>query len=110
MTALDVVVNRRSKLGEGPVWDHRITTLAWVDILEGLVHLTDPDTGATESIPVGAPVGALALLGDSDYLLAVRNGFATLSGGAVGAIEEAFCGEGMRMNDGSVDPAGSFLP
>jgi sugar lactone lactonase YvrE len=109
MTALDVVVNLRSKLGEGPVWDHRARALAWVDILAGLVHLTDPGTGSTEVISVGAPVGALALLGDSDYLLAVRNGFAALSGTEVGAIEEVFNGEGMRMNDGSVDPTGRFV-
>jgi sugar lactone lactonase YvrE len=102
-------VNPGATLGEGPVWDHRTAELAWVDILEGLVHRTDISTGATTTVPVGAPVGALALLGEQDYLLAIRNGFARLRGAEVGEVQAAFDAEGVRMNDGNVDPAGRFL-
>ncbi len=109
MTDVDVVINLRSQLGEGPVWDHRIGRLAWLDILEGFVHLTEVASGRTESIEVGAPVGALALHGDGDYLLAIRNGFARLSGVEVSEFREAFEPGNVRMNDGSVDLAGRFL-
>lgn len=107
MTAVDLVVNLGAQLGEGPVWDHRMGRLAWVDILGGLVHHTDIDTGITRTVEVGAPVGALALFGKHDYLLARRNGFATLSGTAV--EEPIFQEEGTRLNDGSVDPRGRFV-
>ncbi len=106
---IDVVVNFRSLLGEGPLWDHRTGVLAWVDILGGFVHLTDPDGGATTSIPVGPGVGAPALQGDDGYLLAVRNGFATLIGGRLEVTHELFDEPGVRMNDGAVDPAGRFV-
>ncbi len=110
MSAVDVVVNLHAQLGEGPVWDHRADVLAWVDILGGLVHLTDPVTGATTTTEVGAPVGALGMHGDEDYLLALRNGFAPLSDSTVGPLVEVFDGSGgLRMNDGGVDPAGRFL-
>lgn len=109
VTNVDVVVNVRSSLGEGPVWDHRVGRLAWVDILAGSVHVTDPDSGATTSAQVGAPVGALALYLDTEYMLAIGNGFARLSGDEVGDLQEVFTGDGLRMNDGSVDPLGRFL-
>jgi len=109
VTDVDIVINLRSELGEGPVWDHRSGLLAWVDILEGIVHLTEVDSGRTDSIEVGAPVGALALHGDGDYLLAIRNGFARLSGEEVSDFQEAFEPGNVRMNDGGVDPAGRFL-
>jgi sugar lactone lactonase YvrE len=78
--SVDVVIDMHARLGEGPLWDHRKGILAWVDILAGLVHFTDPDTGVTQSIPAGTEVGALGLLSDDGYLLAVRSGFGTLEG------------------------------
>lgn len=109
MTDVDVVINLQSRLGEGPVWDHRTDLLSWVDILGGFVHHTHPVTGATHTVPVGAPVGALGLLGDDGHLLALRNGFAPLIGSTLAPLTEAFHSDGLRMNDGAVDPAGRFL-
>lgn len=106
---IDVVINLHSQLGEGPRWDHRTGVLAWVDILGGFVHLTDADDGITTTFPVGAGVGAVALHGDDGFLLAARNGFATLTGGRVEVIHELFDDVDVRMNDGNVDPAGRFV-
>ncbi len=106
---VDVVINLRSLLGEGPQWDHRTGVLAWVDILGGFVHLTDPHGGITRSIPVGPGVGAVAPHGEHGYLLAVRNGFATLTAGHLEVTHELFDEPGVRMNDGAVDPGGRFV-
>ncbi len=106
---VDVVVDMHARLGEGPVWDHRKSVVAWVDILAGLVHLTDPATGVTTTIPVGTEVGALALNGDEDYLLAVRTGFAALEGARVTPLNEVLTAEGERLNDGALDPGGRFV-
>lgn len=108
-TDVDVVVDLHARLGEGPRWDHRHDRLAWVDILAGVVHLTDPVGGGTTSAPVGNPVGALALWGDAGYLLAAGDGFATLMDGEVEKVTRVFDDPGCRMNDGGVDPAGRFL-
>lgn len=106
---VDVVIDMHARLGEGPLWDHRAGVVAWVDILAGLVHLTEPVTGVTTSIPAGTEVGALALNGDEGYLLAVRSGFATLEGTRVETLNEVLTAEGQRMNDGALDPAGRFV-
>ena len=106
---VDVVIDMHARLGEGPLWDHRAGVVAWVDILAGLVHLTEPATGVTTSIPAGTEVGALALNGDDGYLLAIRSGFATLEGTRVEPLNEVFAAGGQRMNDGALDPVGRFV-
>jgi sugar lactone lactonase YvrE len=108
-TEVDVLIDLHARLGEGPRWDHRTGVLAWVDILSGLVHQTDPDRGVTTSIPVGTSIGALALYGTDGYLLALRNAFATLAGTEIGVIHRLFDEEDRRTNDGSVDPNVRFL-
>ena len=106
---VDVLVNLHARLGEGPRWDHRKGLLAWVDILGGHVHLTDPANGFTTTTQVGPDVGALALHGDDDYLLAIRNGFATLTNAEIVDFQPVFSEPDARMNDGVVDPAGRFV-
>ncbi len=106
---VDVVIDMHARLGEGPLWDHRAGVVAWVDILAGLVHLTEPVTGVTTSIPAGMEVGAVALGGDDGYLLAVRTGFATFDGTRVEVLNEVLPGGEHRMNDGALDPAGRFV-
>jgi sugar lactone lactonase YvrE len=106
---VEVVIDLGSRLGEGPLWDHRTGLLAWVDILSGFVHLTDPGSGVTTTIPAGTAVGAIALHGESGYLLAVRNGFATLNGDRVDVVNEVLEVDGQRMNDGALDPVGRFV-
>lgn len=107
--SVDVVIDMHARLGEGPLWDHRKGILAWVDILAGLVHFTDPDTGVTQSIPAGTEVGALGLLSDDGYLLAVRSGFGTLEGTSTEITDQVLTGGGQRMNDGGIDPVGRFV-
>ena len=106
---VDVVIDLGSRLGEGPLWDHRTGLLAWVDILSGFVHLTDPGTGVTTTIPAGTAVGAIALHGESGYLLAIEHGFATLDGAHLEVVNEVLEAGGQRMNDGALDPAGRFV-
>ena len=63
----------------------------------------------TTTIPVGTDVGAIALQGESGYLLAIRQGFATLDGARVEVVNEVLEVDGQRMNDGALDPIGRFV-
>jgi len=109
--ALELVVDAHSALGEGPVWDERLGRLWWIDILGGLVHLTDPTSGMDATMPVGQPIGALALRTSGDPILAIRDGFATFDP-AAGRMELVAPVElhdpTIRMNDGKVGPDGGF--
>ena len=59
MTDIELVLDARANLGEGPVWDDRSGVLVWLDIMAGAIHRYDPATGADSTIDVGQPVGGL---------------------------------------------------
>lgn len=111
-TTLEVVVDARATLGEGPTWDAARGILWWVDILAERLHGFDPRTGADRSIDVGSPVGAVALRRDGTLLVAVAGGLAALDpdgdGGPTALVRLGEPGDGMRCNDGKVDPAGRY--
>jgi sugar lactone lactonase YvrE len=113
---LEVAVEVRAELGEGPLWDAAGRFLYFVDILQGRVHRVTPGAarGATpipRTYEIGQPVGAIALAGAGDLVLAVRDGFARLDldTGRVAMIADVERDRrDTRMNDGACDPAGRF--
>ena len=108
LSAVELLVDARAEVGEGPVWDERTGRLYWVDILGSLVHVTDPATGADRTLPVGQPVGAIVLRERGGLALALRDGVALLDtddGTPVIAAPLA-PRPGLRMNDAKADPAG----
>jgi sugar lactone lactonase YvrE len=108
---VELVLDARAELGEGPVWDARSARLIWVDIMRGCVHRFDPATGRDEVRDAGEPVGAAVPSADGSLVLATMSGFARLDfdAGRVTPIArvEADRPE-TRMNDGACDPAGRF--
>jgi sugar lactone lactonase YvrE len=110
-SAVELVLDARADLGEGPRWDAGRQQLFWVDIMRGLVHAFSPSSRACRSVAVDRPVGALALSSDGSLVLAVVDGFARLDLDAqrieMLASVEADRSEN-RMNDGACDAAGRF--
>jgi sugar lactone lactonase YvrE len=107
----ELLVDARSTLGEGPVWDDEARRLWWVDILEGCVHRTDPSTARDEVFDAGQYVGAVGLRSSGGLVAAVRDGFATFdpSSGRLDLIADLQDdARSLRANDGKVDPAGRF--
>jgi sugar lactone lactonase YvrE len=108
---LELIVDAHAELGEGPVWDDREQRLWWIDLLGGIVHVTNPLTRADTRIPVGQPIGALALTESGPPLLAVRDGYASVdpSSGRLDLIAPVAQDDpDIRMNDGKVGPDGGF--
>ena len=105
---VEVAVEQRSLLGEGPTWDRNHDALVWVDILGGLVHRwRAPDSPAT--FAVHTHVGAVLPAAGGGWLLAVQDGFAALSeAGEVRPLLSVHDGRrpDLRFNDGKADPAG----
>ena len=108
-TEPELLVDSRSFIGEGPVWDRRIDRLAWVDILEGRLHLTARD-GATRTIQLPSPVGCLVPRASGGWVVALADGFWSVSDD--GAVERLVDVQSdrpdLRFNDGKCDPAGRF--
>lgn len=109
VNGVEVLVAAKAELGEGPVWDIRTARLAWVDILGRRIHLTDPATGATESIEVPSHVGAIAPRTAGGFVAALQDGFWVVGDGPIrklASVPEA--GPTVRFNDGKCDPSGRF--
>lgn len=108
---VELVLDARAELGEGPVWDARSARLIWVDIMRGRVHRFDPATGRDEMREVGEPVGAAVPAADGSLMLATMSGFARLdfdAGGVAPIAQVEADRPDTRMNDGACDPAGRF--
>jgi sugar lactone lactonase YvrE len=105
---VEVAVEQLSLLGEGPAWDRNHNALVWVDILGGAVHRWLP-SGSPTTFDVHTHVGAALPAVGGGWLLAVQDGFATMSeDGEVRPLLSVHHGrrEDLRFNDGKVDPAG----
>ena len=122
-------------LGEGPYWVPGEDRLLWVDIHEGQLHRTDVSSGVTDSVkldpggrsgPAGGSVGA-GWSGKQGRGSTVSAAFPVAGGGTLIAggskltlrfpdgaggqrparlVAEVPAREGVRFNDGAVDPAG----
>jgi sugar lactone lactonase YvrE len=108
---VDVLVNRRAELAEGPSWDEQTKRLQWVNILAGELNITDPGDGATQTYAVGKKLGAAALRASGGFVLATEDGFGFYDP-AAGDLQLISDPEadlpGNRFNDGKCDPAGRF--
>ena len=108
---VELVLDARAELGEGPVWDEAGRRLIWVDIMAGRVHLFRPATAECRTLAVGVPVGAAALSAGGGLVLAVPDGLARLDP-ATGTLAPLATlpapSPDLRMNDGKCDRAGRF--
>lgn len=106
---VDVAVDCRCELGEGPIWDDRTGRLLFVDINGHAVHVYDPQSGAHDVHDTGEYVSAIALSDDGGYLIARQHDIARFEV-ASGVGERLARVEGdradTRFNDGCVDTRG----
>ena len=102
----------RAVLGEGPLWDTRVDTLYWVDIMGAAVFARAGGSPEPTRIDVGAQVGCLGLTGDPRVLVAgMRTGrhlLETSTGSLTFLADPEADRPACRFNVGSVDPAGGF--
>lgn len=102
------------ELAEGVLWDDRHGLVRWVDIWKGrvLAGTLEGDRLTTVSdLTLGQTVGAVALAKDGGLLVAASRGLATISPAGEVAFGPDILGEreGVRLNDGAVDPFGAFV-
>lgn len=105
---VELVLDARATLGEGPVWDARAGVVWFTDILARQVHRFDPETGDAKVIPVDQEVGTIAPRASGGLVAGVRDGFAALDdSGALTMLAPVEADDpSRRMNDGKCDRAG----
>lgn len=100
-------------LGEGPLWDVESQALYWVDSYGPCIYRFQNDTERLDQWPLpGKQVGSLALREQGGLILAMDQGFYAFDpdSGNLEVIARPLAGrEHLRLNDGKVDPFGSFV-
>jgi sugar lactone lactonase YvrE len=109
VTEIELVLDAKATLAEGPAWDARTQTLYWVDILERRLHILDETAHFVQLEDV---VSCVAPCADGGPILALHNRLAkiNLHSGALTVL--AVLGEEPstnRFNDGKCGPDGRFL-
>jgi sugar lactone lactonase YvrE len=105
-----LILDVKSDLGEGPIWDHENDLLYWVNILGNEVHIYNPDSGEDRVIHCDQNVGTVVGRRSGGLMLALQRGFASLDleTEATEIVADPEDDAGFRFNDGKCDPAGRF--
>jgi sugar lactone lactonase YvrE len=106
---VELVVDAKAVLGEGPIWHSAGRRLYWVDIEGGLLHVFDPSTGQDRAIDVGTRIGTVVSRAGGGLLVALDSGLAffDLDEEALTPIADPEAEiPNNRFNDGKCDPSG----
>jgi L-arabinonolactonase len=112
MLRIELLIDAKASLGEGPLWDVDENRLYWIDSLGPAAHVCNAEGGDRQTWPLPEPIGSLALRKQGGAVLALKSGFHFLDfkTGAVSRIAEPDPGKPrIRMNDGKVDRRGRFV-
>jgi sugar lactone lactonase YvrE len=111
MIQAELIIDAKSVLGEGAIWDFEKKVLYWVDITSKKVHVYNPLTQTNTSISLEYMPGNVVPRKNGGLLLALENGLHFLDE-ATGGLEFIDNPEshltGNIYNDGKCDPTGRF--
>ncbi|ABW00929.1 SMP-30/gluconolactonase/LRE family protein [Caldivirga maquilingensis] len=102
----------RSRLGEGPIWDHVNETLYWVDINGDRVHMYKPKDGYVNSIKLGPMPSCIALNSDGNLVVTIKNKVILVNpnnGVILKTLANVDEGADNRFNDCRCDPFGRLV-
>lgn len=108
---VELVVDAKSELGEGPVWDERSQSLFWVDIENGHLHSYQVAGDANRVWEVGCKIGAAVVRDGGGMVLATADGFELFdlkSSEKTPIADPENDRPNNRFNDGKCDPQGRF--
>lgn len=108
---VELILDVKAELGEGPSWDADSNVLYWVDILGKCIHTYEPTTGKTGMIQLHEHIGAVVPKKGGGFAAVLQSGFyeVDLPSEKLTAIadpEEHLPNN--RFNDGKCDPKGRF--
>jgi len=112
MSDFQVAAEMADELGEGPVADLADRSLRWVDIVRGLWHRLDVESGEVTSVQLEMSLTGFAPANDGGFIGAFESGIARFD--QAGKISEWLHRpesdlQDNRFNDAGTDPAGRFV-
>ena len=109
---IEVLVDVKTILGEGPLWDVEEQRLYWIDSFGGNVFRCTPDGREIRAWDLPQKIGSMALRKKGGAVLSLARGFHFLDfkTGDVELIVDPEPGRNNnRINDGKVDKRGRFV-
>lgn len=109
---IDVFIDVKPRLGEGPAWDPDSERFFFIDSLGDRIWRCDQNGAEVRSWEVPGHIGSMALRQKGGAILALDSGFHEFdfeTGEARLLADPERETEGTRLNDGKVDRAGRFL-
>ena len=109
---IEVLIDVKTILGEGPIWDVQEQRLYWIDSFGCRVFRCNAAGGEVRAWDVPAKIGSMALRKNGGAVLSLANGFHFLDfdSGEVTLIVDPEPGNAhTRINDGKVDKMGRFI-
>jgi L-arabinonolactonase len=106
------IVDCRTTLGEGPLWDVREQKIYWVDSRGCKIYRANADGSDVENWDVPSEIGSLALREQGGAVIALRTGVHTFdfaTGRATLIVDPEPNHPTTRLNDGKVDRRGRFF-
>lgn len=106
---LELVIDSKSLLGEGPCWDVEKQLLYWLDGLGKKVHIYNPKEDTNLTIDVGQAVGCIVLRESGGAVVAMEHGLYSLdltTGELTQMVDPESHLPNNRFNDGKCDSAG----
>jgi sugar lactone lactonase YvrE len=106
---VELVLDSKSELGEGAIWNYKTDKLLWVDITGKILNFYDPKLHINKEVHTGQMIGTVVPAESGKVIAALENGFYQLD---IETGEKLFIAnpeeniEGNRFNDGKCDPAG----
>jgi sugar lactone lactonase YvrE len=110
---IEVVVDVKTILGEGPLWDVGLERFFWIDSFGGVVYRSTYDGREIRAWDVPTKIGSIAIRKDGNgAICSLANGFHALDfkTGDCTLIHDPEPGKSNnRINDGKVDRRGRFI-
>ena len=111
MDKAELVLDTKSALGEGAIWNDKTGELIWVNITGKILNFYNPKLQNNKEMLTGQMIGTVVPAESGKVMVALENGFYQLdpetgSKTFIANPEEDISGN--RFNDGKCDPAGRF--
>lgn len=110
---IEVLLDIKTTLGEGPIWDEQSQRLHWIDSADGRIFRSTHDGRELRAWDMREPVGSIAISKDGDsFLAALKSGLYKVnieSGERELLVNPESDLPHNRLNDGKVDRQGRFL-
>lgn len=109
---IDVLVDVKTTIGEGPVWDVQEQRLYWIDVVGGRVYRCTADGSEVRTWEMPDTIGSMALRRNGGAIVALGSGFHFLdfdTGETQLIVNPEADKPHNRLNDGKVDARGRFI-